>query len=118
MRKISLAAMTAFSLSTSALAAQGLCENISRQVEKEQAFLNPPESHKVIGEGRLYLYTAPNESCRSKDTFVIPGDTLFAYTEFKGWYSVMYINLKTGDEYHGWVRPERLKWSFDLRPKT
>lgn len=117
MRKFVLAVLTVLSLSASLVSAQGACNNISKQVESEQVFLNPPASHKVIGEGRLYFYTVPNESCRSKYVFVIPGDELTAYTEFKGWYSVMYINPKTGKNYDGWVRSERLKMIGTIRPK-
>jgi hypothetical protein len=117
MRKVVLAALTIFFLSSSSFADQASCTDISKQAESEQAFLNPPASNKVIGEGRLYFYTAPNNGCRSKDIFVVPGDELITYTEFKGWYSVMYVNPKTGKDYDGWVRSERLKMTGTIRPK-
>lgn len=118
MHKIVLTLLTIFSLSTPSFAEQGACSNISTQAEKEGAFLNPPTSHEVIGNGRLYFYNAPNDSCRSKDIFVIPGDSLIAYTKFNEWLSVMYINLKTGKDYSGWVKSDRLKITGTIRPKN
>jgi hypothetical protein len=117
MYKVVLVALTVLSLSAPAFAAKAVCNSISKQVENEEVFFSPPATHEVIGDERLYFYTAPNDNCRSKDVFVIPGDTLITYTEFKGWYSVMYINPKTGKDYDGWVRSERLKRTGTIRPK-
>ena len=116
MCKFSVTALAVFLFSTSVIAGQGECDERSRQAERDQALLNPPASYKVAGEGRLYFYTDPDEGCRSKDVFVIPGDVLIAYTEFKGWYSVMYINPKTGKDYDGWVRTGRLRMMGSIRP--
>jgi len=117
MLKIVFSALAVFSLSASTFAAQEACENISKLAKRSQVLLDPPASHKVIGKGRLYFHTAPIDNCRSNEIFVIPGDELIAYTEFKEWYSVMYINPKTGKDYEGWVKAERLGFTGTVRPK-
>lgn len=96
---------------------QAGCDGVSKVAESERVFLNPPSTHAVIGEGRLYFHVAPNDACRSKDVFVIPGDELIAYTEFNGWYSVMYLNPETGEDFNGWVKSERLQMIGAIRPK-
>ena len=98
------------------LAAQQNCPVLNQQAEQQKAYLNPPSTFAVIGKGRLYFHTAPNEHCRSRDIFVIPGDELIAYTEYQGWYSVMYSNPRSGQDFHGWVRSERLTMRGTIRP--
>ena len=118
MLKIIGVAAVLLATSTVSSADQGECDRILKQAEKEQAFFSPVEGYKVIGKGRLYFYSAPDKNCRTKDVFVIPNDDLIAYTEYKGWYSVMYVNPKTGDDYAGWVEPERLKSIGTMGPKN
>lgn len=117
MRKFASVAMVMLAVSSATFADQASCDKIHSQIEKQEALLNPPTSYKVVGEGRLYFYTAPHESCRTKDIFVVPGDDLIAYTEYKGWYSVLYANPKTGKDYDGWVKSKRLKMTGTIRPK-
>ena len=107
--------MIALSLS-STVAAQENCPRISQQAEQQQARFNPPATYAVDGKGRLYFHTAPANHCRSRDVFVIGGDELIAYSEHQGWYSVMYINPRSGQDFHGWVRPERLRLRGTIRP--
>ena len=63
----------------------------------------------VIGKGRAQFHSAPDAGCRMQGVFVIPGDRLIAYTEYKGWTAVMFVNLKTGTDAEGWVESARLK---------
>jgi hypothetical protein len=63
----------------------------------------------VIGSGRTFFHSAPDARCKMKGVFVIPGDHLIAYTEYEGWTSVMFVNLKTSDDAIGWVESSRLK---------
>ena len=107
--------MLALSLSSVA-AAQESCPRISQQAEQQQARFNPPATYAVGSKGRLYFHTAPANHCRSRDVFVIGGDELIAYSEYQGWYSVMYINPRSGQDFHGWVRPERLRLRGTIRP--
>jgi hypothetical protein len=87
------------------------CDSISKKAETEQNIISPVAGYQVIGDGRLYFHFAPDEKCRNKDVFVIPGDQLIAYTEYKGWFSVMYLNPKTGKDFEGWVQSKRLKFT-------
>jgi hypothetical protein len=104
-------------LCTGASADNKACAAAAARAEQKQAFLSPPESQRVLGPGRLYFHGAPQADCRSKDVFVIPGDQLTAYTEYQGWYSVMYMNPATGDDFQGWVRADRLKSTGTVGPK-
>ena len=97
---------------------QATCNHMATQAEKAQSFFSPVAGYKVVGAGRLYFHTAPNENCRSQDVFVIPGDHLIAYTEYKGWVSVMYIHPQTYQDYHGWVQSKRLKFTGTMGPKN
>ena len=97
-------------------AAQQSCSTLKQQAEQQQAYFNPPSTYAVTGKGRLYFHTAPAGHCRSREVFVIPGDELIAYTESQGWYSVMYTNPRSGQDFHGWVRPERLHLRGTIRP--
>jgi hypothetical protein len=50
--------------------------------------------------------------------FVIPKDELVAYAMTSdGWWSVMYLNPRTGDDVSGWVRSDRLKQTGTMGPK-
>jgi hypothetical protein len=118
MHKTITIALIILFVSSVAEAEQSACDKITSQTENVQSFLNPPSSYKVIGERRAYFYSAPHENCRSKDIFVVTGDDLIAYTEYKGWYSVSYANPKTGKDYDGWVKSERLKRTGSIRPET
>ncbi len=114
--QIIYAAFISLFLASSSLAAQTTCQQISQLAEQQQALFNPPASYAVNSKGRLYFHTAPDNSCRSREVFVIAGDELIAYTEYQGWYSVMYINPRSGQDFHGWVRPERLTMRGTLLP--
>ncbi len=94
------------------------CDHALKRAESDQIRISPASSFKVLGEGRLYFHSAPSENCRINSTFVIPGDDLVAYTEYNGWYSVSYINPKTGKDYDGWVDSKRLKLVGTIAPKN
>lgn len=75
--------------------------------------LSEQYQYEVAGSGRLYFHTAPNASCTDKHVFVVPGDRLVAYSESGAkseWTSVMYV-AKNGQDYSGWVRTERLRFT-------
>jgi len=93
------------------------CAKLNEEATAKAAAYYPRESYAVTGTGRLYFYTAPSTECRDEKTFVIPGDSLVLYSDYKGWYNVGFFNAKTGKDALGWVRPERLKYSGTLGPK-
>jgi len=97
--------------------AQADCKKMNDDANAKAASFYPRESYTVKGSGRLYFYEAPSPECLEKNTFVIPGDSLVVYSDFKGWYNVGFFNSKTGGETDGWVKPERLKYNGTLGPK-
>ena len=85
------------------------CREPEEGTDKVPIF-SPRLAERVIGAGRLQFYSAPDSRCPLRGVFVIPGDELVAYAETDdGWTSVMYLNPKTGNDFSGWVRSERLK---------
>jgi len=94
------------------------CAKLNDAANSNAAAHYPRESYSVGGKGRLYFYTAPSGECRDDQTFVIPGDSLVLYSDYKGWYNVGYTNPKTGNDASGWVKPARLKYQGTLGPKN
>jgi hypothetical protein len=90
------------------------CKHAEILAEQEKAAFYPRQTHAVTGNGRLYLHTAPDPECRLKEVFVVPGDVLIVYSEYKGWYDVMFVNHKTGNDFTGWVKADRLKYTGNL----
>jgi hypothetical protein len=79
---------------------------------------SPPIAAVVTGSGRLQFYSAPNPRCVMTGVFVIPKDELVAYAmTMDGWWSVMYINPRSGNDVSGWVRSDRLKQTGTMGPK-
>lgn len=94
---------------TSAAAAPN-CAALDRDVKQLETTIPGCKAvHEVVGNGRLQFYSAPDQSCKLPGVFVIPGQTVIAYSEYKDYTSVMYINQKTNDSVVGWVSTARLK---------
>ncbi|WP_145916147.1 MULTISPECIES: hypothetical protein [Dickeya] len=64
-------------------------------------------AYTVSGKDRLYFYFGPNDECLNKRVFIVPGDRVTAYREWKGFYSITYYN-KAGGMFEGWVKSDRL----------
>lgn len=91
------------------VSANEFCQNLDKNASaKGVRFDNTDNVYKVNGKGRLQFYSAPDVQCLDKGTFVIPGDSLYAYVEYQGFYSVMYLT-KDGDQVTGWVEKNRLQ---------
>jgi hypothetical protein len=85
---------------------------------KNVPMFSPPIAAVVMGSGRLQFYSAPNPHCVMSGVFVIPKDELVAYAMTSdGWWSVMYLNPRTGNDVSGWVRSDRLKQTGTVGPK-
>ena len=98
-------------LSLSPLASYALdCQQAHATANAKGGDLHPRAGYVVKGQGRLQFYSAPAMQCAIRGKFVIPGDHLIAYTKFKDWYWVMYINPKTGDDVEAWVKGDRLEF--------
>ena len=89
-----------------------------KEGSNDAPMFSPPIAAVVTGSGRLQFYSAPNPHCIMTGVFVIPKDELVAYAMTDdGWWSVMYLNPKTGIDVSGWVRSDRLKKTGTMGPK-
>jgi hypothetical protein len=78
---------------------------------------SPPLANVVTGKGRLQFYAAPNQHCPMDGVFIVQNDTVVAYAATDdGWTSVMYLNPRSGADYSGWVRSNRLKVTGTVGP--
>ncbi|KWO87986.1 hypothetical protein WM32_09900 [Burkholderia ubonensis] len=84
------------------------CRQLNEAVGGPGDDFRPPVSATVIGSGRAYFHSAPDAQCVTKRTFIIPGDSVTVYKPYKGWYQIMYVNSKTGEDFEGWVEKGRL----------
>ncbi|QXG53264.1 hypothetical protein [Pantoea eucalypti] len=104
---IKLLCALAFSLPLMATA-NDFCQNLSSKANNKGVnFDNTDNVYKVGGKGRLYFYSAPDEKCIKREVFVVPGNELYAYVEYKDYYSVMYVT-NDGNQVDGWVKKDRL----------
>jgi hypothetical protein len=89
-------------------AAEQVCAKLSKQVDSVDDNYRPPLEAKIIGNKKLFFYTAPDAQCKMKGIFVIKGDSLTVYKPYKDWFNVMYI-AKDGEDYTGWVSSKQIK---------
>lgn len=92
------------------------CGALARQAEEKGVTLAPPNSDRVTGTGRLFFHTAPDAACRDPKVFVIPKDTVTAYSEYQGYSYVMYLNPNTLVSVNGWVESKRLAFEGSVAP--
>ena len=109
MFKAAMGAVVLCSASICAAAAQpAICKKTV-----DETRLSATYTFKVAGKGRLHFHSAPHALCVSKTVFVVPGDSLDAYTTFgeqDQWVSVNYTK-KDGEIVSGWVTSERLMFT-------
>lgn len=87
----------------------GGCADINAAAENEQVLIPSYESGYVVSDReRVYFYSAPDESCKIKDVFIVNGDFVNSYADYQGFTSVMYFK-KNGDVVNGWVHSKSLK---------
>ena len=89
-------------------ASEKVCTNLATKVASFDDNYRPPLEGKVIGNKKLYLYTAPDSQCKMKGIFVIKGDSLTVYNPYKGWLNVLYV-AKDGEDYIGWILSKQVK---------
>ncbi len=65
-----------------------------------------PVEFKVVGQGRLYFYSAPFPECKMT-IFIIPNDYGYSQALHEGWASITYFSQ--GDVISGWVEAKRLE---------
>lgn len=104
-----LALCASFATSHAATKTSVDCGQLSDATGGPDNNFRPPVSAVVTGSGHAYFYSAPASQCITRRVFIVPGDTVTVYKPYKGWYQVMYLNPKTGDDFEGWVEEGRLR---------
>ena len=84
------------------------CKDVIARVDKEGQLISPATSYQVAGAEKLYFATAPDAKCLGTDVFLVKGDKVIVYFQYKGWFNIMYINPKTGEDFQGWVKGDSL----------
>jgi hypothetical protein len=80
--------------------------------EAKQMGVHIPSSESVMmttGKGRVAFHSGPDAGCKEKSIFVLSGESLNAYLEYKGFTFVLYQNPRDKSEATGWVESARLK---------
>ncbi|MCG0458849.1 hypothetical protein L6R44_22550 [Enterobacter cloacae complex sp. ECC445] len=95
------------------------CSDADNIAAKKQEKIPSDNSGYVIkNTGRTYFYSAPDESCRIKDLFIVQGDLVNVYADYNGFSSIMYFK-KNGNPITGWVHSDTLKpTNTDVGPKN
>lgn len=89
--------------------ASDFCNTINDNIYKDEIYLMPPgQIYSVTGPEKLYIYKAPNAKCTSEEKlFLIKNDKVHAYTEYREFFSIMYLR-NNGEAIEGWVLKEKL----------
>jgi hypothetical protein len=86
------------------------CDALSEFASKNGVLVPSDDSGRVVtGAARLQFYSAPDYSCRLAGIFIIEGQAVNAYSEYREFTSVVYLGDKQGKPIIGWVRSNRLK---------
>lgn len=85
------------------------CETLNSTVSNTGDYIAGEEAGRtVIGRGRIQFYSAPEYSCKMKGIFILPNESVEAYTSYRGFTSVAYLNSRQSKPVLGWVRSNRL----------
>ncbi|NBI46261.1 hypothetical protein [Burkholderia sp. ISTR5] len=85
------------------------CETLNSTASKTGDYIAGEEAGRtVIGRGRLQFYSAPDYSCEMKGIFILPNESAEAYTSYRGFTSVAYLNSRQSKPVLGWVQSSRL----------
>lgn len=86
------------------------CQQWANKALRQRISDAPPRynHYQVQGSGRAWFYTMPDEQCRSRDVFLVPGDTVSTQEQSRDEYieAVYY----TADRHivRGWLKKSRL----------
>ncbi|CDH46468.1 hypothetical protein [Candidatus Contendibacter odensensis] len=88
--------------------AQTVNESPPSRCQSKEDLAEPftPVEFKVVGQGRLYFYSAPFPECKTA-LFIIPNDYGYSQALHEGWASITYFSQ--GDVISGWVEAKRLE---------
>lgn len=85
------------------------CETLNATASKTGDYIAGEEAGRTVtGRGRLQFYSAPAYSCEMKGVFILPNESVEAYTNYRGFTSVAYLNPDQSKPVLGWVRSNRL----------
>ncbi|WP_337262101.1 MULTISPECIES: hypothetical protein [unclassified Serratia (in: enterobacteria)] len=85
------------------------CDEINSLAERYQSIISSNESGYVVsGNKKVYFYSAPDEGCKIKGLFIVKGDLVNAYADYKGFSSIMYFK-KNGEQVSGWIHSDSIK---------
>ncbi len=102
-------AIAAFQICSSSASAQDCKEIEAAATTNGVRFPGYMSGHSVIGKGHLQFLSAPDKKCDLSGVFILPGESVQAYMDYKGYTLVMYMNPRTGTDATGWVESARLK---------
>lgn len=94
--------------SLACFANESICTKLAVEAETSGITYHPSAEAKVIGDGKVNFYSAPNAKCRMKGVFVVKNIYLTVYTLYKGWVNVMYV-AKDGEDFIGWLPESKIK---------
>lgn len=101
--------------------ANSACDKLDKIADENGTMYGTKYNFVVTGPKgfRSYFHSAPSSQCKIKDLFIITGDSVIGYQEFKNenqtWLYVMYID-KNGNDTSGWIKLKDLKISGRLSP--
>lgn len=108
--KLSVPILTIAMLAAARADAAPACgEALLRAREQQVAVAEWQAGRRVAGKERVHFHSAPERSCRMRDTFVVRGDTLQALHEYGTFTEVQYVHPRTGRVTLGWVESGRLE---------
>ena len=90
------------------------CEELTKVAEDNSGISTTKYTYTVQGKKgfRTYFHSAPSTKCKIKELFLIPKDSVIAYSYFiyenKKWMNIMYIDKK-GNYPTGWVLEKDFK---------
>lgn len=90
------------------LADDSSCTKLAVEAEASGISYHPPFEAKVIGNGKIGIYSSPNAECKINGVFVVKGNYLTVYKSYKGWINVMYV-AKNGEDFIGWLPESKVK---------
>ncbi|WP_171405821.1 hypothetical protein [Acinetobacter sp. SWAC57] len=84
------------------------CVKFEEKAEQKEVQIIPRWGMKVIVPTRVYFHSAPSNTCKIKDLFMIKNDHITAYSTYddgqEQWVSVMYFSKRLGDTVQGWAK--------------
>lgn len=87
----------------------GGCENVNALAEKERYSIPSSESGYVVSDAhRVYFFSAPDDNCKIKGLFIVNGDLVDAYADYKEFSYVIFFK-KNGDPVEGWIHSKSIK---------